>query len=704
MRTIQKRGRIICLVACLLAAASAVATAGEAWTPRHVSKLRSVTSAVIAPDAAHIAYVLSIPRDPFKAGDDKYEDGANWAELHVIRIADGAARPFITGEVNVNDAQWTPDSKHITFLAKRPKDKNTSLYKIAVDGGEAQRIASAKTDLDGYTLSPDGNRVAFLAKEETPKAKKDAKDKGFTAEVYEEELQNTRVWIAELAKDDAPPRMIDLPGSASPIRWSPAGDQLLVALSPTPLVDDEYMKRKVHVVDVETGKVLLMFDNPGKLGPLAWSPDGKHIAIMSAEDIHDPSDGRLMVGSVATGKLTDVLPKYEGAVSAFGWQDNNTVMFLGDEGCATGFGKVEVTGANKKIIVKPGVTSLTDFTLSRDGMSGAFIGSTASHPPELFFMKHGDAAPRKLTDSNPWLAGMNMGKQEIIRYKARDGVELEGILIRPADETPRMMFPLILCVHGGPESHERDGWLTNYWRPGQLGASAGYFTFYPNYRGSTGRGVPFSKLSQGDEAGAEFDDLIDAAKFLCETYPIDKSKVGVTGGSYGGYATAWCCTALTEHFAAGVMSVGISDTISKKATTDIPNEDFLVHTRMKIWEDEKNWLFSLKRSPIFHVAKAKTPILIMGGKNDTRVHPSQSLELYRFLKTVGQTPVRLVQFPGEGHGNRKAALKLDYTIRMMQWFDHYLKGPGGAPPPAEIDVGLNDSAKKDGDEKKDDTK
>ncbi len=695
MHTIQRRGHFLSLVVVLSWMSCAMVSAGEAWTPRHVARLRSVTNAVISPDATHIAYVLSVPRDPFKAGDDKYEDGPNWAELHVVRVADNSARPFIVGDVNVNDVQWTLDSSEISFLAKRGKDKNTSLYVIAVDGGEARRVASAKTDVDGYSISPDGKRVAYLAKEETPKAKKDAKDKGFTTEVYEEELQNTRVWIADVGADSATPRMLDLPGSATLLKWSPVGDQLLLALAPTPLTDDEYMNRKVHVVDVSSGKGVAMFENPGKLGPIAWAPDGKHIAMLSAEDINDPSDGRLTIGDVATRKLTDVLPKYEGAVSAFAWQNADTVMFIGDEGCGTIFGKVGANGSGRKTIVTAGGAILTDFTLSRDGMSGAFIGSAVNHPPELFFMKHGDSAPKKLTDNNPWIASMDMGKQEIIRYKARDGLEIEGILIRPADERPRVMFPLILCVHGGPESHERNGWLTNYWRPGQLGASAGYFTFYPNYRGSTGRGVPFSKISQGDEAGAEFDDLVDAVKHLTETLPIDKSKVGVTGGSYGGYATAWCCTALTEHFAAGVMSVGISDTISKKATTDIPNEDFLVHTRSRIWEDEKNWLFSLKRSPIFHVARAKTPILIMGGKNDTRVHPSQSLELYRFLKTVGQTPVRLVQFPGEGHGNRKAALKLDYTIRMMQWFDHYLRGPGGAPPPPEIDVGLGDAPKKD---------
>lgn len=227
-----------------------------------------------------------------------------------------------------------------------------------------------------------------------------------------------------------------------------------------------------------------------------------------------------------------------------------------------------------------------------------------------------------------------------------------------------------------------NGWLTRYSYAGQLGAARGFAVFYPNYRGSTGRGVAFSKLGQADYAGGEFNDLVDAVNHLVDVGLVDRAKVGVTGGSYGGFATAWCSTALTEHFAAGVMFVGISDHVSKFGTTDIPNEMYSVHSRTWPWD---NWEFFRERSPITYTPQARTPILIMHGKNDTRVHPSQSMELYRYLKTLGQVPVRLVLYPGEGHGNRRAASRLDYQLRMLQWFEHYLLGPGGAPPPYELE-------------------
>jgi dipeptidyl aminopeptidase/acylaminoacyl peptidase len=277
----------------------------------------------------------------------------------------------------------------------------------------------------------------------------------------------------------------------------------------------------------------------------------------------------------------------------------------------------------------------------------------------------------------------------VVTFPARDGLRLEGILIRPLDEEAGRRYPLILSVHGGPEAHERNGWLTGYSRPGQVAAARGFAVFYPNYRGSTGRGVAFSKLGQGDAAGKEFDDLVDAVDHLAAAGLADPKKVGVTGGSYGGYATAWSSTRYSERFAAGVMFVGISDLISKTGTTDIPREELLVHARKLPHED---WQRFLERSPIYHARNARTPLLILHGKDDPRVHPGQSLELYRYLKNEGKTPVRLVLYPGEGHGNRRSAGRLDFHLRMLQWFEHYLKGPGGEPPPPRLEYPVRKEA------------
>lgn len=650
------------------------------FTPRDVARVRRVTAAEISPDGTRIAYLLEVPRQPLEE-----EDGPVWSELHVVDQS-GASRPFVTGRVNVSNVGWTPDGSSIAFLAKRGHDEHKSLYLIPADGGEARRVLSHATDISAYSFSPDGRQAAFLATEAVPEKKEKLKKKGFAQEIYEEEVPFVRVWIAALGEKTGKARMLDLPGSASELHWYPADAYLVVALAPTPLVDDEYMSRKVYVVDVDTGKVYTKIENPGKLGQVAWDPAEKHLAIISAADINDPAAGRLTIAPAHPGEKPfaprDILPGFEGHVTHIAWQDSATVMYLADEGVWTTFNKVNIDGSGRKVIIPAGGPILTDFTLSQDGQAAAFVGESPAHPSEVFAMKHGEAAPRRLTHSNPWLTDIKLAAQEVVRFRARDGLELEGILIRPLNEERGKRYPLILVIHGGPESHYRNGWLTSYASPGQTAAARSFAVFYPNYRASTGRGVAFSKLDYGDFAGKEFDDYVDGANHLIAAGLVDRGRVGITGGSYGGYASAWGATYYSDRFAAAVALFGISDNISKEGTSDIPEEMRLVHQRFRPWE---NWQLFLERSPIYHAGKSRTPTLIAHGKEDTRVHPGQSMELYRHLKLRSQAPVRLVFYPGEPHGFRRAASRLDYNLRLLRWMEHYLKGPGGAPPPRELD-------------------
>ncbi|MFH0944573.1 MAG: S9 family peptidase [Planctomycetota bacterium] len=650
----------------------------DVMTMEHVARLKGVSSAVISPDGLRVAYTVSVPRIPFED-----ENGSPWTELHITDM-EGNSHPFITGDVNVSGVQWTPDGAAISFLAKRGEDKFARLYQIPLAGGEARRVLSHVTSIDSYSWSPDGKQVAFLATDQPDDRIKQLKEKGFDAEVLEEVLDFVRVWIATPGSDEKP-RQLELEGSASSLQWSPAGDRLVLALAPTPLVDDSYMFRKVHVVNVADGSIVARFDNPGKLGQVEFSPEGRSPAMISAADPNDPEQGRLMVATSSGGSLTDILPGVEGHVTSIAWRTPNRIVFLLDQGTTTSLEQVTLDGEDREAIIPAGRVVLSGLSLSKDGMSGAALSDSRHHPRELYGLAAGAPSPRRLTNSNPWLSELRLARQEVVRFPARDGLEIEGVLIRPLDEQEGTRYPLILSVHGGPEAHIANGWLTRYSSPGQVAAAGGYAVFYPNYRGSTGRGVAFSKLGQADYAGAEFNDLIDSIDYFIDAGLADRDRVGITGGSYGGYAAAWCATYHTKRFAAAVMFVGISDLISKAGSTDIPEEMFMVHARKRPWDD---WKFFLERSPIFYVEQARTPLLIMGGKDDPRVHPSQSLELYRQLKVLGNTPVRLVKYPGEGHGNRKAAARYDYSLRMMRWFDHYLKGEGGAPPAPELDYPL----------------
>ena len=662
--------------------ATQAAAAADRFTPEHVARLKAVRAAEIAPDGQHIAYILGVPRKLFNK-----KDGPAWAELHVVD-RDGPSRPFISGEVNVRGIAWTPAGKAISFLAKRSGDEHASLYSIPLAGGESRRLVSHATDIKSYSWSPDGKSVAFTATEEVPKGEKKLRDQGFSQEVFEEQWQPVRVWIADIDPDgnegENKPRALDLDGSATTVHWAPRGGRLAVTLAPTPGVDDTFMNRSLHIIDSKDGKTHGRYDPPGKMGSFAWSPDGKRLAVISSADRNDPMEGRLVAVESDGSRPREVLPDFLGHVTAVAWQDDQTVAFAADMGLSTMLGRVGHDGSGREEWVPAAEGhAFRGFSLTKQSGDAALVRHSAEHPPEVYLLAAG-SSPKRLTTSNPWLGEMRFAKQQTIRYKARDGLDLDGVLIRPLDERPGQRYPLILAVHGGPESHVSNGWVTSYAYPGQVGAARGFAVFYPNYRGSTARGVEFSKLGQGAPAGPEFDDLVDAVDYFVAEGLVDRDHVGITGGSYGGYAAAWAATYYTKRFAAAVMFVGISDTISKAGTTDIPEEIFFVHHRRRLWDD---WQHFLERSPIYYVKQARTPLLIAHGKNDPRVPPSQSMELYRLLKTLGKTPVRLVRYPGEGHGNRRAASRYDYQLRQLRWMEHYLQGPGGDPPPPEIDYG-----------------
>jgi dipeptidyl aminopeptidase/acylaminoacyl peptidase len=639
-----------------------------------VAQLEYVTATAISPDGKNVAYTLSKQRNPLKD-----EDGPAWSELHVVDAA-GRSRPFVTGNVSVSGIQWTPDGSGIAFLAKRGDDDHTSLYVVPIDGGEARCLVKHDADIDGVAFSRDGQQVAFLATDPLPEEQQEFRDKGFDQEIYEEDWRPTKVWIAP-AEGSGEARPLDLAGSASSIQWSPSARQLVVVLAPTPLVDDSYMFKRISIVDADSGKTVAHIQNPGKLGHVAWSPDGRHIALVSGQDIHDPQEGKLMAAAVPGGTLIDLMPEYEAHVVSFAWKDEQTLLWRADEGVATRIGTVTLDGT-RKTLLKPDTVVLSGLSLSDAGNAAAFTGQSPKHPSEVFRWDVGKGRLQRLTISNPWLDAMRFARQEKIEWRARDGLRLEGILLYPLNFVDGRRYPLIMYVHGGPEAHVSNGWITSYGRPGQIAAGNGFAVFYPNYRGSTGRGVAFSKMGQADAAGKEFDDFVDGVDHLIDIGLVDKEKVGITGGSYGGYASAWAATYYSHRFAASVMFVGISDNISKLGTTDIPEEMFLVHHRKRLWDD---WDYFLSRSPIRYVEKNRTPTLILHGKEDPRVHPSQSLELFRHLKTLDQAPVRLVLYPGEGHGNRRAASRFDYNLRMLRWMKHYLQGPGGEAPPYALD-------------------
>ncbi|MGO1540985.1 MAG: S9 family peptidase [Luteimonas sp.] len=680
------RGWHLLLLGVALVALNAPARAQAGMTLEQVAQTKTVSRAAISPGGGEVAYALSVPRRP---GVDK--DGRAHTELHVVDRA-GNSRGFITGEVSVGAFQWFPDGRHIGFLARRDGDDTRGLYRIPLHGGEAKRVAGLEGNVTGFSLSPDGARAALLAQEPEDKALKELRKKGFSQKIYEEDWRPIGLWIAGLDDADSEPRRVEVEGSVQSVHWSPAGDRLALVVTPRQLTDDTLVYARVRIIDPD-GRELGRVDNPGKLGQLAWSPDGAHLAVISAANETDPREGRLTVVGNGGGEQRDLLPDLEGHVWNVAWRDADTLLYVSHEGVQTRLGEIGVDGSGDRTVLAAEGPVWSALGASASGEL-ALVGDSPEHPAEVFFLAGGDQQPTRLTHSNPWLADVQLARQEVVRYTARDGLEVEGLLVHPLQRSGSERVPLILVVHGGPESHYSNGWLTGYSQPAQPAAARGFASFFPNYRGSTGRGVEFSQLDRGRPGMEQFDDLVDGVDHLVETGLVDGDRVGITGGSYGGYASGWGATYYSDRFAASVMFVGIADQASLVTTGDIPWEHHLVH--MGVWPWEEPEMFR-QASPITHAHKSRTPTLILHGEDDPRVPAGQSYMMYRYLQMAGQAPVRLVLYPGEGHGNARAASRWDYSLRLMRWMEHYLAGPGGEPPPYEIDYRLPDEDSKDDD-------
>lgn len=667
------------------AVATAGLTAGSAFAApmeiEDIGKIQTAGNLTVAPDGQTIAYTVSKYPDLF-AGED---DGSAVSQLYVKRPnADPVL--FTTGDSSVSRLQFSPNGQMIYFMTRRGDDKTNSLYAIALDGGEAQKVFQHETSIGDYALSPNGETLYFVASEKGEDRSK-LKGKGFDAYAYEEDLNMSAAWRVSLVDEDPKAETVYDAKHVTSLELSPDGETLVVSAVPTALVDDVLMKSRLHVLDAATGEVRSEVATPGKLGSFVISPDNVRIAFLAGTDISDTANGVLMVADMDDGSFEQLTPDALQHIMDVEWLDNNSILTVAHRGVESAVVSYDLSGEEERTFSTPDDIVVRNVEIGRRGQL-FFTADSPSHPTEVFAARR--FGVDKLTNLNDWLEDIDLAPQTTFTYEARDGREIEGLLITPEGPKPAGGWPLILTVHGGPEAHYSDGWMTGYSLAGQFGAGDGYAVFYPNYRGSTGRGVAFAKEHQNDYAGKEFNDLVDGVDALAEAGIIDEDRVGITGGSYGGYASMWGATAQTEHFAASVAFVGISNQISKFGTSDIPNEMQLVHSIKWPWDGD-NWMNLLERSPIFHAGKSTTPTLIMHGERDTRVHPSQSMELYRSMKVRTDTPVRLVFYPQEGHGNRKAASRLDYAYRFMRWMDTYLAEDATRDDPMpEFDLKLSE--------------
>lgn len=639
----------------------------DALTVEAMVDLETVSDVAVSPDGKHVAYVLRVPPDDLDGpagmrsaiwvipsrGEGKGSQGAN-------------GRSFTTPSASSHSPEWSPDGKRIAFLSRRPGTTQSQVYAVPVDGGEAEPLTDAKTEIHAFAWSPDGKQLAYVADREPSAVQKEDARAGRDHVVGDVEGTFHRLWVQDMRTMAAKP-VTPEGRHVTEIAWSPDGKRLAVQASDRADVDASMMYSRMYTVSAAGGELQPLCETAGKLGPIDWSPDGAHVAFLGASDLHDPTAGVVWVAPAAGGPARALTLEHESTGQWIEWVGDDALLVLANEGTKTVLHRVGTDGGMKSLGATGAVCGRVDVT--DDGRTFACAGERPEHPSELFAGPPGKPL-RRLTHHNPELAKVRLGERSIARWKAADGLELEGVLTKPVGYEEGKRYPLAVLVHGGPEGVSLDGWNTRSAYPVQLFATRGYVVLEPNYRGSQGRGVKFGKSDQKDLGGKEFDDVLAGIDHLVAQGLVDAARVGMGGWSYGGYFSGLAATRHSKRFKAAMVGAAITNWISFTGTTEIEHENSLVH--WDLWPYE-HYPLAWERSPMAHTQGSTTATLVVHGKDDSRVPPGQAKEIYRALRHAG-APTELVLYPREGHGLRERAHQIDFAERWLDWFDEHVKG------------------------------
>lgn len=632
-----------------------------------VLAIKNVSDAQMSPDGKYIAYVVSTA--------DLKEN--TWdADVWLVSTG-GSSDPIriTTSKKNDNQPRWSPDSKRIAFISAR--EEKPQVFLISPFGGEAQKLTESKTGVQSFQWSPDGRRIAYVAQQEpTPEEEKKQKEKD-DAQVVDKNFKFTRLWVIDVESKKTT-ELVKADYVASEPQWSPDGRSVAYTTTPTPKADDGTLS-DIWVVDVESAKTRKLTDNDGPDNAPRWSPDGRWIAYLSRD---------FKTGLLGQSKLT-VIPAVGGTARAVApdllyqpgpptWSPDGKMLYFTAPVRTTNqlFAVSAEGGEAKQVSNVAGVMSQPSF--SRDRWTIAFVKSDTQHPADVYVARSLSLnGPTRLTDHNPQARELALGSSEVIRWKSKDGMEIEGIVVYPVGYQAGRRYPTVALIHGGPSGVWMESFPASWGNFGHVWAGKGWVVFYPNVRGSSAYGEKFLLANVRDWGGGDYQDIQTGIDHLIAKGVADPEKLGQSGWSYGGYMTAWTLTQ-TNRFKAVMVGAGLTNMYSMYSTNDLQRvlEGYFGG---EPWNDlEGYW----RRSAMAFIKQAKTPTLILHGAEDKRVPVGQAQELYMGLKK-NNVAVELVFFPREPHGLGEPRHQLDKMRREYAWFSKYVLGIDEPPPEKE---------------------
>ena len=574
------------------------------------------------------------------------------------------------GDVSCTSPQWSPAGNWISFLSKRKGKKN--IWLLPSNGGEAFPVTCLFNNAVKYQWSPNGESIAFTMKEPPTPGEIQAFQEKREVLVLNENIKGTNLWIlplTNLQKQQKPIKLTDKSFCIKNFDWSPDGKEIVFDYTKTGNPEDDETSR-ISRIAIDTGEITPVTD-PGVCSTTSkYSSDGKWIAFCESEVPYRefakkfisiiPSKGR------EAKKLAETPNQHPLIVR---WINNDSqIVFMEHNRTSRALYKLPVNGEPPELFSDTSMI-LSSPAISPSGNLTAFKLQNINTPEEVYITKTNCFKPVKLTDINREWEDIPMGKTEVIRWKSRDGIEIEGLLTYPLNYDTSKKYPLLVEIHGGPDSLFLRTFLAAYhynFYPHSIFSQQGYLILRPNYRGSNGYGADFRKAISKDFGGNDTQDVLNGVDFLIEKGIADKDKLGIMGWSFGGYLTAMIISK-TDRFKAATFGAGLSNLVSLSTTT-LRTQSLPAYMGINLWDDF-DLVFS--HSPLKYAKNINTPLLMFHGEKDLMSPVTQGLELYNTLRLMGK-PVKMVIYPRARHILHEPKQCTDLLQRNLDWFNKHI--------------------------------
>jgi dipeptidyl aminopeptidase/acylaminoacyl peptidase len=623
-----------------------------AYQLEDVLTLASLSDPVWSADGRRVAFVVNAP--------DTAEDSNN-LDLWLADLARGDVFRLTRHAKSDLSPTFSPSGDTLAFVATRASgdDAKSAVYLMSLRGGDPWPLRSFDESIGEVHWSPDGRWIAYVKQDTLPRVTRELRKKKWDPVVEDERLQHPRLWVVGTAPGSTPRALSEGRDFIWWVRWAPDSKSLAYITSPTGKPDDGNAQ-DIAVVPAMGGPARTL----GVIGTsFVWSPDSRWIALAThAHRDQWIEKNDLWVVSASGGIASNLTASFDEDASLPCWSPgSDTLFFHAAIGVDTRVATVRRTG---------GAVTLG---LARGGQCGALVAGPKGRvvwtqsgpmaPQELWIADHPALSGRPLSTVNAACAERAFGETRAVHWISDDGTAIEGLLLRPAGAPERAPLRTLVLLHGGPYS---DRYALGFQSVPLYFAAHGYQVFMPNFRSSGGYGTAFMMRRRADWGGQDWRDVQSGIDTLVRSGLADGTKLGVYGGSYGGYLSAWAITQTTRFKAAAVLA-GAVDVAALYGQSDVQKYRAFEFGGPP-WATPEDWR---RVSPMSYIQNARTPTLIMIGEADARVPYPQGQELYRALTALG-VPTEFVHYPREGHGLREPRHRADQLERMLAWFDRWI--------------------------------